>query len=92
MSLSRSDERCADELRSDNTTIVKIKSHGEIVGELRVLNGAKIDIKGDGPLVNSKVSPLTMTYKDGVAIQIGKTGDRPVNLTADEVEISVTVK
>jgi hypothetical protein len=56
------------------------------------LNGAKIDIKGDGPLVNSKVSPLTMTYKDGVAIQIGKTGDRPVNLTADEVEISVTVK
>lgn len=71
-----------------HTQTLRIKTHGEVVAELKVSTKAPIRIEGGGIMVgpNSMMTFVSPT-KGGITVRINGPGELPITLKADEVEL-----
>src|ERR1700722_5397727 len=81
----------AAEEQANNATsqVIKLKSHGETVAELRLVKKTTPEIKGGGILVGKTGN---VDFKGGITIILRNDGGSPITIKADEVEVVPTVK
>ena len=70
--------------------VIILKSHGIAVAELRLLKSDSLQI--NGMKQNYDTMTRVLTAKGGVTVQLGSTGDSPITIKADEVEVSPVAK
>ena len=82
----------AAEQQAANAThkVITLKSHGVAVAELRLLKNDMLQINGQKE--NYDALTGAMTTKGGVTIQLGRTGDSPITITADEADVISVAK
>jgi len=77
----------------ENPTLLRFKSNGETVAELRILKGTKAKVEMDGQIKMEQVGNIqraTLTNSKGDAsLRIVLEGAKPVEIKADQIDFEM---
>lgn len=76
---------------NQQSEVLRLKSHGQTLAELRLLNGAKLKLFGDITTLNNKQNIIaSVSSTNGSIAEISVEGGRPIRISAESLEYEST--